>query len=176
VTLSYALNRYKWGTLERSSPSRFIGEIESEFLHYPQTGGKPFSQRVVFEPRPGGEADEQSRRFTPPARMTRLRDARVQEESGTVTGADGNRRATGNVPGSGSGNGRDNTAGHSHVYGSGQGSGNDLEPGDRVTHERFGQGEVISVEGEAPNTTALINFKTAGTKKLLLRFAKLTKL
>ncbi len=176
VTLSYALNRYKWGTLERSSPSRFIGEIESEFLHYPQTGGKPFGQRAVFEPRPGGEADEQSRRFTPPARMTRLRDARVQEESGTVTGADGNRRATGNVPGSGSGNGRDNTAGHSHVYGSGQGSGNDLEPGDRVTHERFGQGEVISVEGEAPNTTALINFKTAGTKKLLLRFAKLTKL
>jgi DNA helicase II / ATP-dependent DNA helicase PcrA len=31
VTLSYALNRYKWGTLERGSPSRFIGEIESDF-------------------------------------------------------------------------------------------------------------------------------------------------
>ncbi|MZQ80512.1 MAG: hypothetical protein GT599_11175, partial [Bacteroidales bacterium] len=26
-----------------------------------------------------------------------------------------------------------------------------LEPGDRVTHERFGEGEVISVEGESPN-------------------------
>ncbi|MCK7539202.1 MAG: hypothetical protein MZV63_53910 [Marinilabiliales bacterium] len=50
-----------------------------------------------------------------------------------------------------------------------------LEPGDRVTHERFGEGEVVTVEGEAPNTTAVIEFKTAGTKKLLLRFAKLTK-
>ena len=28
----------------------------------------------------------------------------------------------------------------------------DLSPGDRVTHERFGQGEVRSVEGEFPNT------------------------
>ena len=52
----------------------------------------------------------------------------------------------------------------------------DLEEGDRVMHERFGEGEVISVEGESPNTTALINFRTAGTKKLLLRFAKLTRL
>ena len=52
----------------------------------------------------------------------------------------------------------------------------DLAPGDRVTHERFGEGEVMAVEGEAPNTTALINFKSTGTKKLLLRFAKLTKL
>jgi DNA helicase-2/ATP-dependent DNA helicase PcrA len=51
-----------------------------------------------------------------------------------------------------------------------------LEEGDRVMHERFGEGEVITVEGESPNTTALINFRTAGTKKLLLRFAKLTKL
>ena len=51
-----------------------------------------------------------------------------------------------------------------------------LEPGDRVTHERFGEGEVMEVEGEAPNTTAVIDFRTAGTKKLLLRFAKLTKL
>ncbi len=52
----------------------------------------------------------------------------------------------------------------------------DLAAGDRVTHERFGQGEVRSVEGEFPNTTALIEFDTAGPKKLLLRFAKLTKI
>jgi DNA helicase-2/ATP-dependent DNA helicase PcrA len=44
-----------------------------------------------------------------------------------------------------------------------------------VTHERFGQGEVRSVEGEFPNTTAVIEFDGAGTKKLLLRFARLTK-
>jgi DNA helicase-2/ATP-dependent DNA helicase PcrA len=51
----------------------------------------------------------------------------------------------------------------------------DLLPGDNVTHERFGEGTVESIEGEAPNTTAVIDFKGAGSKKLLLRFAKLTK-
>ena len=51
-----------------------------------------------------------------------------------------------------------------------------LEPGDRVVHERFGEGEVISVEGESPNTTALVNFKSSGTRKLLLRFAKLKRI
>ena len=42
ATLSYALNRYKWGNLERCSPSRFLKEIDQKYLHYPQTGGKPF--------------------------------------------------------------------------------------------------------------------------------------
>lgn len=42
ATLSYALNRYKWGNLERCSPSRFLREIDQKFLDYPQTGGKPF--------------------------------------------------------------------------------------------------------------------------------------
>lgn len=42
ATLSYALNRYKWGNLERCSPSRFLKEIDQKFLQYPQTGGKPF--------------------------------------------------------------------------------------------------------------------------------------
>ena len=42
ATLSYALNRYKWGNLERCSPSRFLREIDQKFLHYPQSGGKPF--------------------------------------------------------------------------------------------------------------------------------------
>ncbi|NLE35438.1 MAG: UvrD-helicase domain-containing protein [Bacteroidales bacterium] len=145
VTLSYALNRYKWGSLERGSPSRFIGEIESEFLSYPQTGGKPFGQRAVFEPRPGAEAGETSRPFTPQARMTRLRDAR-------------------------------DTRAPSAVPGSSQGPDYGLEEGDRVRHERFGEGVVVSVEGEPPNTTALIDFNTTGTKKLLLRFAKLTRI
>jgi DNA helicase-2/ATP-dependent DNA helicase PcrA len=42
ATLTYALNRYKWGNLERSKPSRFLREIDQNFLEYPQTGGKSF--------------------------------------------------------------------------------------------------------------------------------------
>ena len=45
ATLSYALNRYKWGNLERCSPSRFLREIDQKYLHYPQTGGN-LSEKV----------------------------------------------------------------------------------------------------------------------------------
>ena len=180
VTLSYALNRYKWGTLERSSPSRFIGEIEDDFLYYPQTGGRPFGQRAVNEPRPGTGAVEQPRPFTPPARMTRLRDAKgpsVPAAAGSHGGG-GNtgQGSAGNTDPGGAGGSRNNGQAHTHATGQVPGITWDLEEGDRVMHERFGEGEVISVEGESPNTTALINFRTAGTKKLLLRFAKLTRL
>ncbi len=48
ATLSYALNRYKWGNLERCNPSRFLREIDQKYLHYPQTGGKPFHSKTGF--------------------------------------------------------------------------------------------------------------------------------
>jgi DNA helicase-2/ATP-dependent DNA helicase PcrA len=48
--------------------------------------------------------------------------------------------------------------------------------GDAVLHERFGNGTIISIEGQPPNTTATVEFEKEGSKKLLLRFAKLKKL
>jgi len=53
------------------------------------------------------------------------------------------------------------------------GTGGDISVGSRVAHERFGQGEVLSLEGQAPNLKAMIAFDNAGTKQLLLKFAKL---
>jgi len=48
--------------------------------------------------------------------------------------------------------------------------------GDTVEHERFGKGIIRSIEGQQPNTTATVEFEKEGSKKLLLRFAKLKKL
>jgi DNA helicase-2/ATP-dependent DNA helicase PcrA len=45
--------------------------------------------------------------------------------------------------------------------------------GNKVYHERFGTGEILSIEGEAPNTTASVRFENNNVRKLLLRFAKL---
>ena len=45
--------------------------------------------------------------------------------------------------------------------------------GDAVEHERFGRGIIQSIEGKPPNTTATVEFEKEGSKKLLLRFAKL---
>jgi DNA helicase-2/ATP-dependent DNA helicase PcrA len=138
ATLSYALNRYKWGNLERCSPSRFIREIDQQFLYYPQTGGKPF-QSNSQQSKPTALREE------PKPYVKDDRFKKIVKTNNT------------DLPFVGS---------DSSLF---------LE-GDIVEHERFGKGAVISIEGMPPNTTATVEFENSGSKKLLLRFAKLRKL
>lgn len=51
-----------------------------------------------------------------------------------------------------------------------------LEVGDRVLHDKFGMGTVISVQGQNEKAEATIDFKSAGQKRLLLRYAPVEKL
>jgi len=140
ATLSYALNRYKWGNLERSGPSRFLREMDQEFLDYPQTGGKPFTAKNNTGGRQGSIREDPPH-YTAPSRFKKVGVA-----------------ATASIV---SFNGNDS---------------GELTLGDRVKHERFGLGTITSIEGEAPNTTATVDFESDGKKKLLLRFAKLKKM
>ena len=48
-----------------------------------------------------------------------------------------------------------------------------LEVGARVSHNRFGAGTIVSIEGNGGDAKALIDFDVNGRKNLLLRFAKL---
>ncbi|MCX6254957.1 MAG: UvrD-helicase domain-containing protein [Bacteroidia bacterium] len=139
ATLSYALNRYKWGNLERCNPSRFLREIDQKFLHYPQTGGKPFQKSINSAIKPTSVREETK---------TCSRDERFKKIRKTGLQSD--------VPFTGS----DITL---------------FSEGDTVQHERFGNGLIISIEGQQPNTTATVEFEKDGRKKLLLRFAKLRK-
>jgi DNA helicase-2/ATP-dependent DNA helicase PcrA len=51
-----------------------------------------------------------------------------------------------------------------------------LAVGDRVTHDAYGLGTVVLVEGGGPNAVAKVDFGTEGTKRLLLRYSPVTKL
>ncbi|MEL0147060.1 MAG: DNA helicase PcrA [Actinomycetota bacterium] len=51
-----------------------------------------------------------------------------------------------------------------------------LEAGDRVTHSKFGLGTVVSTSGIGDKADATIDFGSAGTKRLLLRYAPVEKL
>ncbi len=51
-----------------------------------------------------------------------------------------------------------------------------LKPGDRVTHDSFGMGKVVRVEGEGEKAMAHVDFGGEQIKRLLLRYAPLTKL
>ena len=50
----------------------------------------------------------------------------------------------------------------------------ELEEGDIIEHERFGRGEVVSIENQGGDRRAFVEFETAGKKQLLLKFAKFT--
>jgi DNA helicase-2/ATP-dependent DNA helicase PcrA len=58
ATLSYALNRYKWGNLERSNPSRFLRELDMKYVDYPQTGGKSFQAKKSSGDKPSSFREE----------------------------------------------------------------------------------------------------------------------
>lgn len=49
-----------------------------------------------------------------------------------------------------------------------------LQEGDIIEHERFGRGEVVSIENQGSDRRAFVEFETAGKKQLLLKFAKFT--
>lgn len=49
-----------------------------------------------------------------------------------------------------------------------------LSEGCRIEHQRFGIGKVLKIEGTGENTKATVEFQNAGTKQLLLKFAKFT--
>jgi DNA helicase-2/ATP-dependent DNA helicase PcrA len=140
ATLSYALNRYKWGNLERSNPSRFIHELDPSFLHYPQTGGRPFHTKGSSGDKPSAFREEPVS-YQATSKLKRI----AKPKSGPEKSFPWNNDAV-------------------------------FSEGDKVMHERFGNGVIVSIEGEAPNNTATVDFEKDGKKKLLLRFAKLRKL
>ena len=51
-----------------------------------------------------------------------------------------------------------------------------LEPGDRVVHDSFGMGTVVTMEGIGDKAVASIDFGSQGVKRLLMRYAPVEKL
>ena len=47
-----------------------------------------------------------------------------------------------------------------------------IAPGQRILHDRFGEGVVLKVEGSGDSLKATVQFSNAGTKQLLLKFAR----
>ncbi|MDT8400150.1 MAG: 3'-5' exonuclease [Bacteroidales bacterium] len=144
ATLSYALNRYKWGKLENCKPSRFLAEIDEDYLEYPDNRTK--NARIN---------SDRAKRY-PDRGQGDLSDRKTGY--GTFPGR--KLKRVGSAAGF-------NTDHHQPAAES------ELKEGSIVYHDRFGRGIIISIDGEAPNTTALVDFDDSGEKKLLLRFAKL---
>jgi DNA helicase-2/ATP-dependent DNA helicase PcrA len=51
-----------------------------------------------------------------------------------------------------------------------------LSPGDRVSHDTFGMGTVVAIDGQGDKAQASVDFGSLGVKRLLLRYAPVEKL
>lgn len=159
ATLSYALTRYRWGQLSYCEPSRFIEEIDGEFLEY------PVQERAASRPTPRGIDFSQERagfggggRLQAPPTHQKPREANLfgNEPKSPVLPPSNFKKVT-NAPSSGSTGSLDAN----------------IVVGSEVLHEKFGKGKVVNMEGESPDIKATIYFPSAGQKQLLLKFAKL---
>ena len=150
--LTYAQSRYRWGKLTDSEPSRFIEEIDGEYLEYltPAEGNyryKPMIDMDIF-----GDVDKSKLRLAKPTNGTPPKKYGEEEPPSSI------RRLK---PVS------------SNASSSAPVSDSKLNVGNIVMHERFGKGQVLNIEGAGADKKAEIKFEVGGIKKLLLRFAKL---
>ncbi|EIJ40313.1 ATP-dependent helicase [Galbibacter orientalis] len=152
--LTYTQSRYRWGKLIDAEPSRFIEEIEDKYIEYltpPLDASyryKPMIDADIF-----GEVDKSKFRLKKPTAGTPPTSHKPSEEK--------LRKLRKLKPDLGEPVAQDG------------GDHNSLSVGDKVSHTRFGNGVIISIEGVGNDKKAEIRFDTGGLKKLLLRFAKL---
>ena len=148
--LTYALSRYRWGKLVDSEPSRFIEEIDDQYLEIvtpkEERRFNPMLSADIF-----GDVDTNTVRYKKPAYMKKK--TKTVEKFKIYTPKNLKKVSE--------------TNSNSNVFDT------KLIVGDVVNHQRFGKGNVLSIEGKAADLKAEIKFETGGVKKLLLRFAKL---
>lgn len=152
ATLSYATTRYRFGNITYCEPSRFIDEIDEKFLDFPAEGERQSFNQNLFENfrsaynAPSGESKSLGRTSDPAINFKPKNLIRMNPGLLKKTGDPVNLSLN-----------------------------QSLQAGDMVMHEKFGQGQILSLEGHWPETKANIKFEKAGNKSLLLKFAKLQK-
>ncbi len=164
ATLSYAQTRYRWGVPSMCKPSRFLSEIDSHYLEYPDfelTGNRKIR---------GSSPDNSAARIKKPP-MHRGKLIRL-EQAGTMPDPDepDHSGIADSVSGHSPGIPADSTKSNGNQATSPLSK---LKAGMIVEHERFGRGEIINIEGYHPNSKATVHFISSGQKQLLLKFAKL---
>ncbi len=154
--LTYSQSRYRWGKLTDSEPSRFIEEIDGQYLEYLTPAESNYRYKSMIDKDIFGDVDKSKLRLAKPSNGTPPKHITDNEPKSDVN-IRKLKPVTGNSPASGAANLFDNK----------------LVIGNMVMHERFGKGQVINLEGVGADKKAEIKFEVGGIKKLLLRFAKL---
>lgn len=161
VFLSFAATRMRNGKHESNAPSRFIGEIDSSYIANPLSRSDFSNEGVTHEW--GGFG----------SRFTGGRVDRVGGSSNVYAGSSSVQYER-----------REPSRGVSSVPSFRKPLPSidpdfkevpmtELYEGERVEHNKFGAGTILSLSGKAPDMKARVRFDGSGEKLLLLRYAKL---
>jgi DNA helicase-2/ATP-dependent DNA helicase PcrA len=153
--LTYAQSRYRWGKLTDSEPSRFIEEIDGQYLEYLTPAESNYRYKPQIDSDIFGDVDKSKLRLAKPVAGTPPKYTTNNEPKPEAVIR--KLKPMGTTSSSGSTNLFDNQ----------------LVVGNVVMHERFGKGQILNLEGAGADKKAEIKFEVGGIKKLLLRFAKL---
>lgn len=160
--LSYANARYRFGQLQQNDPSRFLDEIPEAFLDRSYAGSATrnndggFGQGRAFERMQRGfgggwgDARNAEKQYGPPP-------TKKPAVPSYITSKPAAPKTVEHVP-------SDNFL---------PSDTSNLQPGQKVEHQKFGFGEVMKMEGAAHNPIATVLFELNGEKKIMLNYAKL---
>jgi DNA helicase II / ATP-dependent DNA helicase PcrA len=151
--LSFAAMRYRFGNVTYCEPSRFLDEIDERFLDFPE------------EPQANQFNSDLFDKF-------RSNYNRRDADPGERVSESGPSKAISFQPARKFVNLRQASSPPAPVD---LAFNRSLQTGDEVAHEKFGRGKVLRLEGNWPETKAVIEFEKAGSKNLLLKFARLNK-
>ena len=151
--LTYAQSRYRWGKLTDCDPSRFIEEIDPQYLEYLTPEESNYRYKPLIDSDIFGDIDKSKLRLAKPVSGIAPKYATDNQPK-----SDLNIRKLKPVG---------NNIDKSNLFD------NKLAVGNVVMHERFGKGKIVNLEGVGADRKAEIQFEVGGNKKLLLRFAKL---
>ena len=190
--LTCAQTRFRYGRIEQDEPSRFIRDIDPELLHVEsskvagddfgtsrlpwkqgRTGGygqrnewmqnaRPVATQFRADPMPRAVPP---RRPEPPVNpFSESFERQLQTASGgrfkPLRTVSPSRPVASSAASSVGGDSQTSPSGFS------------LREGNIIEHQHFGIGTVVKVEGTGENEKATVDFRNAGTKQLLLKFAK----
>jgi DNA helicase-2/ATP-dependent DNA helicase PcrA len=156
--LTFAVSRFRWGNVTYNRPSRFISEIDDRFL----------DRRYDDDPSGFSGGEEPPKPY--PARPAERNDFTARRAGGTGGTGGIARPFTTPTPAMRSMGVRpkaDDPVPGAPV------SGDALAVGARVEHDKFGPGTVAELEVTAHGPKATVAFDAAGTKTLLLKYARL---
>jgi DNA helicase-2/ATP-dependent DNA helicase PcrA len=165
--LSYATSRFKWGQMHHGDPSRFLDEIDEQYIIRPSGSVGSYKTRGWSSKGDSNLSNEGNiyRTITTHSPILSGKKKDKNAYKPTIGGRNLTKVSDSGEP--------QIKVDYNSVSNEARSESLKLSEGNTVQHAKFGKGKVVKIEGDEPNVKATIFFPTVGTKQLLLKFAKL---